>query len=1845
MSQSSEAGPSRSSSLTPLPSSQEASQEARISAPLSPARGPTLGSRRSKRVVSNPSQSFLPLTHAKAREQKKAKKQKQADEQKRLQEQLASESGSSFKCKGKEKSPDNQGSKTVSPVKGKGKEKPIDDNQGPGPKTRRGRKRKSDQMMDSSSDAHVAHSRPSSVVDPDAPGPSTLPAQRTRRPRTSRESNGSASTRAQRGSSPSTAEDRKIICPSTPERTSLHTGRSSDEDNSILHLRRHSQHEQNPTDEDSISHQPPEGLLDNEPAESMQVDKPVSPSVPMQLTSTPVSTDDKESQGSSENAMADTEVQSHQEIQAATREGEGKEKMVTASRTPSSEHQQAHSDAIDGDKPCQSSQHSPEAIDAYQQPGPSAHLHSEETQSSQPEHELKATQTSGKGPNFQASQPGPHQNPLQRALENEDGPPGGESKLLPPCWPPSQSYKASTQSHSLERSKSQPMRNDFTRADFQISYPSSQPTGKASDQRHLKACDLNTLLPRPTSTSIEHSEEMSKQQNNRPSPERIQDDDPSDAITAGDHDAIPREDHVVTSDADHDSVAGEDHMSQSSTRSREPSANGAIPSSADTIVPSNDAVISSSSASSSISSSPFPCAQQNRKDHDSIEQAVDSLNDIEGRSLRFGLSPITSSASYAPQGASSPVPHDGSQILEEMQAWSDEMSQPSPWEQREGTTALRDEVMVNGAIDDVVRNDVQEDEDDAHAELEAASSQSRDQEQLLHAEREEGSALNGLQNEREEERASSDDATMLLDQTSKSEEHQQGQCVKGSQFQPASPSSSPIIDAHTTAGQSSQAKISASETDTAEVPNKGDAEPAQPEAATETGQPATSRDVSTDMVPAHTGQAEAPTETTPPAESQDLFAAWESLDYADVPLTPVTTKGADTNGETQEILPTAGGPRDDGFGRTFSRVSTTRSEFDLEDDGFWKDVMASESGSPAKDAEPVQAADPRTSLVPAKDADEVFEPLSGSQLDEEASVHSSPPRSPSPVPGPPPPGAFMGFSTGANKRLAGPSAAAMQQAAKRFADVDKGGANTEREIQQMAAAAAKRRAQQQGQKAKVLPESSTPRNHASATQQATASASLNRDSDESDCEPDPSAGAIPATVSFAKANGKSLDLSKAALEKAKRQMNKWEVEVDREIQKSLGAEPSATAGSTKSSDTASTTHRSATPISNSNSPMLPRNALASIPMNSPRMNKAQPDAHQPTPQSKATLSTASASTMTPAPKAMRPQQTPVRQASPTLRSRHSFVRPDQRASRISLGMTPRAKPGPNGPAGGGFKTPFKSSARPSLADTPTRLSSPAIMQASRYPRSSALQGQASLLGPTNAQPQVFNLSAPVERKGLRAFGIKPADERTLASRTQVESCSEAFQILERPILGSDFVFDSNGVTKSPDEALLELQSAGGSLADIRWVRNHWTLIVWKLAAYAAALPDQWRKWFCFDEVLRQLRYRYEREVNLAQRPAIKRIQEHDSSPGVPMILCVFDIPSETSQQGSAGDSIPAGCNLELTDGWYRIGAKVDPPLRRAIKNGKIAKGTKLAVQGCKLDSYGFSACDPISGLSKVSLVLNANSTSIAKWDARLGFTRRSFVSTLRSLTPDGGVVTCMEIVLTRLFPPGYADVGNGGEMSASSQIRDKAAEAEAQQKWEAQREDCQTRLSEKKDQQLRRLDLLQDLLYSYASDSAPMRGDSDSRSDDYDLFAEDLFEDLMNSDRQAAILSAELGKEGGDHLLSKLLETLSRRGEAIRMDAQIELLNELNQLCPPRRVLSFQECRFEDLSSSKASGRTVQLKIRDIDSYPEGLIAEGGRYRVSNLAPVRLGSWRGADEKADVFLTTRRDTKWFPLGS
>jgi breast cancer 2 susceptibility protein len=210
-------------------------------------------------------------------------------------------------------------------------------------------------------------------------------------------------------------------------------------------------------------------------------------------------------------------------------------------------------------------------------------------------------------------------------------------------------------------------------------------------------------------------------------------------------------------------------------------------------------------------------------------------------------------------------------------------------------------------------------------------------------------------------------------------------------------------------------------------------------------------------------------------------------------------------------------------------------------------------------------------------------------------------------------------------------------------------------------------------------------------------------------------------------------------------------------------------------------------------------------------------------------------------------------------ARPKFATPFKSAPRAAATVTPRH----NTPSSAAFSSPLKTAAGPShvgLASGRKRMPAADVFKvpaaSARAPHSVVGSEQSGRLRkPTvSGGPAVFDLSTPrSERKGMRAYGLHPESVSAAAVKAEFD---EIPVILDTPMRSLEFEFDTPaGDAFGPQQALEFLHSKGAVHVDARWIRNHWLLILWKLAALTRLLPDEhaWR--FSSEEVCKQLLYR------------------------------------------------------------------------------------------------------------------------------------------------------------------------------------------------------------------------------------------------------------------------------------------------------------------------------------------------------------------------------------------------------
>lgn len=201
-------------------------------------------------------------------------------------------------------------------------------------------------------------------------------------------------------------------------------------------------------------------------------------------------------------------------------------------------------------------------------------------------------------------------------------------------------------------------------------------------------------------------------------------------------------------------------------------------------------------------------------------------------------------------------------------------------------------------------------------------------------------------------------------------------------------------------------------------------------------------------------------------------------------------------------------------------------------------------------------------------------------------------------------------------------------------------------------------------------------------------------------------------------------------------------------------------------------------------------------------------------------------------------------------------------------------------------------------------------------------------------------------------------------------------------------------------------------ANVRWIENHLRFVIWKLNTYKRiGLPEGLINLASETFIVDQLRYRYEREINLAQRSILKKISERDDSPAPYMILIIESIEYDLNTQAM---------RMFVSDGWYSLETSHDIVISGLVDLGRLRVGQKVKVASAQL--VADEACDILdAGERGVKLRIFGNSVRPARWHSKLGRQRTAtmFTVSLSSISVDGGLVPCVQVVVVRRYPAIY----------------------------------------------------------------------------------------------------------------------------------------------------------------------------------------------------------------------------------
>lgn len=135
-----------------------------------------------------------------------------------------------------------------------------------------------------------------------------------------------------------------------------------------------------------------------------------------------------------------------------------------------------------------------------------------------------------------------------------------------------------------------------------------------------------------------------------------------------------------------------------------------------------------------------------------------------------------------------------------------------------------------------------------------------------------------------------------------------------------------------------------------------------------------------------------------------------------------------------------------------------------------------------------------------------------------------------------------------------------------------------------------------------------------------------------------------------------------------------------------------------------------------------------------------------------------------------------------------------------------------------------------------------------------------------------------------AFELLPCNYRSTACASNMNGLPVGDECL--------LILDDDGTAGVEEFTRAFLASPGvePKLISEQWVRNHYKWIVWKFSHYERSFPHIFGgRCLTPHNVMVQLKYRYDREVDRSHRSALKKILERDEPSTRRIILCVCDI--------------------------------------------------------------------------------------------------------------------------------------------------------------------------------------------------------------------------------------------------------------------------------------------------------------------------------------------------------------------
>ncbi|KAK9722095.1 hypothetical protein K7432_002942 [Basidiobolus ranarum] len=495
---------------------------------------------------------------------------------------------------------------------------------------------------------------------------------------------------------------------------------------------------------------------------------------------------------------------------------------------------------------------------------------------------------------------------------------------------------------------------------------------------------------------------------------------------------------------------------------------------------------------------------------------------------------------------------------------------------------------------------------------------------------------------------------------------------------------------------------------------------------------------------------------------------------------------------------------------------------------------------------------------------------------------------------------------------------------------------------------------------------------------------------------------------------------------------------------------------------------------------------------------------------------------------------------------------------------------------------------------------------------------------------IFNMNATTSRISLRSFLQYPANKDIDELRkhnlpveiVNIDPSNAAQYCFKNSTTDSQSKFtDDRWGFEDAHKEMMSLGCKSPQFSD-RWTENHYRWIIWKIASFIRSYPAKFSKWWSPERVMNQLRYRYEKEINLGHRSALKRIIERDDSPAKPMVLCVSAIIENKSldtnnnrAEAVTDDAIqaPSKYVLELTDGWYSLRTHIDKPLQRAIDSKKLQIGYKLSIVGARL--VGSTEATPALEVSESTcLKISSNSCRIALWDAKLGYCRSSFKVSLGAISAEGGLIPCVDVIVMRKYPMCYMEIQPDGSKVFRNAKDEEVKERENQDQIAAE---------------------ARTLLDRYTLDKKTSTSKPSGKKKNVENIesGQELYEEMSNQLDPAGFLENLTPTQK-----VRLEQYMLQNKEQQRSEMMQEINERLESSKHKRNVVPFFKIRVCDCSVSNYPGEaTITIWRPDLSTYD--MLLEGHRYKVYSLSASNK-TISSFSLRKQIHLTATRTTSW-----